>query len=73
MDTACVHRIFDELRRQIEQSAVVLDDGMGEVKITVSIGISTQLGDSLDHMLKQADFHLYEAKENGRNMIVSDL
>jgi diguanylate cyclase (GGDEF)-like protein len=69
MDTASVHRIFDELRRQIEQSAVVLDDGMGEVKITVSIGISTQLGDSLDHMLKQADFHLYEAKESGRNRL----
>ncbi|TFG37295.1 MAG: response regulator [Desulfobacterales bacterium] len=73
MDTACVHRIFDELRRKIEQSVVVLDDGMGEVKITVSIGIATHLGNSLDHMLKKADFHLYEAKESGRNRIISDL
>ncbi|MBU0964739.1 MAG: diguanylate cyclase [Proteobacteria bacterium] len=73
MDTTSVHRIFDELRRQIEQSVVVLDDGMGEVKITVSIGIATHLGNSLDHMLKKSDFHLYEAKEGGRNMIVSDL
>lgn len=73
MDTASVHRIFDELRRKIEQSVVVLDDGMGEVSITVSIGIATRLGDSLDHMLKKADFYLYEAKEGGRNMLVSDL
>ncbi|MCJ7601051.1 MAG: diguanylate cyclase [Desulfobulbaceae bacterium] len=73
MNTASVHKIFDELRRKIEQSAVVLDDRMGEVKITVSIGIAAQLGDSLDHMFKQADFHLYEAKESGRNIIVSDL
>jgi len=73
MDTAFVHRIFDELRRKIEDSVVVLDEGLGEVKITVSIGIATHLGNSLDHMLKKADFHLYEAKEGGRNMIVSDL
>jgi len=73
MDTASVHKIFDELRRKIEQSVVVLDDGMGEVSITVSLGIATRLGDSLDHMLKKADFHLYEAKEGGRNMLVSDL
>jgi diguanylate cyclase (GGDEF)-like protein len=73
MDTASVHRIFEELRCKIEQSVVVLDDGLGEVSITVSIGIATQLGDSLDHMLKKADFHLYEAKEGGRNQIVSDL
>ncbi|MBU4261992.1 MAG: diguanylate cyclase [Proteobacteria bacterium] len=73
MDTASVHRIFDELRRQIERSVVVLEDGMGEVKITVSIGITTHLGNSLDQMLKKSDFLLYEAKEGGRNMIVSDL
>ncbi|MCK9296725.1 MAG: diguanylate cyclase [Desulfobulbaceae bacterium] len=73
MDTASVHRIFDELRRKIEQSVVVLDDGLGEVSITVSLGIATRLGDSLDHMLKKADFYLYEAKEGGRNMLVSDL
>jgi len=73
MDTASVHRIFDELRRKIEQSVVVLDEGLGEVSITVSIGIATRLGDSLDHMLKKADFYLYEAKEGGRNMLVSDL
>lgn len=73
METASVHRIFDELRRKIEDSLVVLEDGQGEVKITISIGIATQLGNSLDHMLKKADFHLYEAKENGRNRIASDL
>ncbi|MEW6518981.1 MAG: diguanylate cyclase [Thermodesulfobacteriota bacterium] len=73
MDTASVLRIFDELRRKIENSVVVLDEGLGEVKITVSIGITTKLGDSLDHMLKKADFHLYEAKEGGRNRIVADL
>jgi len=73
MDTASVHRIFDELRSKIEDSVVVLEDGQGEVKITISIGIATQLGNSLDHMLKKADFHLYEAKENGRNRIASDL
>ena len=42
-----------------------------EIKVTVSIGISTKLC-PLDEMIKNADNLLYEAKNTGRNKVVID-
>jgi diguanylate cyclase (GGDEF)-like protein len=70
MDIPAVYRIFEELRLEIEQSTVMTE--AGGIRITVSIGIATQGTDTLDSMVKKADFYLYEAKESGRNMIIAD-
>lgn len=44
----------------------------GDLKITVSIGVSTysrNISETLEKMLKQADIALYEAKAKGRNRV----
>jgi diguanylate cyclase len=40
------------------------------VRLSVSIGVTTDLQDSLDAMLNRADLALYRAKEAGRNRVV---
>jgi diguanylate cyclase (GGDEF)-like protein len=70
MDIPAVYRVFEELRLEIEQSTIMTE--AGGIRITVSIGIATQETDTLDSMVKKADFYLYEAKESGRNMIIAD-
>lgn len=73
MDAINACDIFDDLCRRIESSVITLDDILGEVKITVSIGVTGRLGESLDEMLKRADGLLYEAKAGGRNRVICDL
>lgn len=63
--------LFERLRQLIENSIFFLADG-NQIRITVSIGVCTQLSESLDMMLNQADEFLYEAKRRGRNRVVID-
>lgn len=72
MDIQAAGPIFDDIRRTIEKSAVPLEDGPGEIKITISGGVTGVLGDNLEQMVKKADSHLYRAKAAGRNRIVTD-
>ncbi len=64
--------LFKELCRQIENRPFLLPEG-GELKITVSMGVCTQVGEGLDSMLKKADELLYRAKHGGRNRVVIDV
>ncbi len=73
MDINEASRIFNELRTQIEQAIVVLPDTMEKVQVTISCGICTTHTDSLENMVKKADFSLYKAKEGGRNQVVADI
>ncbi len=68
MGTGNAGRIFEEIRKKVEESEIVSKEHY--IKITVSIGICCQLTDSLDDMVKYADQMLYKAKTSGRNRVV---
>ena len=62
-------KVAQNLRQKIEEYA------FGNVeKITCSFGVTTlQDQDSKESFIKRADILLYEAKESGRNCVVSDI
>jgi diguanylate cyclase (GGDEF)-like protein len=62
-------KVFETLRQTVEDSPVEIDDGK-KIKVTISIGVVTELADSLEDMLKKADSLLYEAKKTGRNKVI---
>jgi len=61
--------LAERVKKQIEQLVVHVDE---EIKVTASIGISSSdiLGDASE-ILEQADKALYQAKDQGRNRVVS--
>jgi diguanylate cyclase (GGDEF)-like protein len=67
MGTDNALKVFEELRKQIEDSGITLKTNT--IKITVSIGICHKTMDSLDDMVKYADGMLYKAKTGGRNQV----
>lgn len=60
--------IFEKLRKRIESQQVEYKNK--KTPITVSVGVSEKLGNSLEEMLNNADKLLYKAKKNGRNLVV---
>lgn len=64
-------RTADDLRHSLEQMRVHYDGRM--IQTTASAGVTEmKSGDSLDDMLKRADFLLYRAKAEGRNLVLAD-
>jgi len=59
---------FERFRERIANLKIVYLDST--LSITVSIGLSLEVGDNLDEILRHADNKLYQAKENGRNRVV---
>jgi len=68
-DHEAASTLFEELRQNIDENIIVLDDGQ-EVHFTASIGICCDPSLSFEAMLKVADDNLYTAKETGRNKII---
>ncbi|MFZ2404027.1 MAG: diguanylate cyclase [Methylobacter sp.] len=60
--------LFDEFRYALAMQ--VIEARGHSLAITVSIGVTTVLCDSLDAMIAQADDLLYSAKQAGRNCVV---
>ncbi|MCF6354181.1 MAG: diguanylate cyclase [Candidatus Polarisedimenticolaceae bacterium] len=60
--------LFTRFREAIADTPLVVGDVV--VPMTVSIGYSMELTDSLDHMISDADAALYDAKGGGRNRVV---
>ncbi len=70
---------FEEMRESISGSKIIInpapdspDSTPLELKLTVSIGVSTKLSTSLEATINYADENLYKAKESGRNRVVVD-
>ncbi|AZZ94440.1 diguanylate cyclase [Hahella sp. KA22] len=62
--------MLESFRRKVEQTAIpFLSD---HLRLTVSIGATDVLGDSLDNLIRRADVLLYESKDNGRNRLTTD-
>lgn len=61
----------DAIRRGIETLDIPLPDVQQPIHVTVSIG-AVQGTDDFDALIQSADTCLYQAKENGRNQVVSN-
>lgn len=61
---------LEMLVEAIREMCVEYDDKA--IKITISIGVATGNGDSVDKVLCTADDRLYHAKKEGRDRVVSD-
>jgi len=64
--------IFNDLRKMIEKKSIHLDSNE-EISVTISIGICSELKDSLDEMINIADKKMYEAKVAGKNKLCTDI
>lgn len=67
MDASQALLLFEELRASFAATPVVFGDA--KVSCTVSIGLCSQPGLSLDEMLREADRMLYRSKSAGRNRV----
>jgi len=62
--------LFNRIREAISDTPLQVEDTT--INITISIGVTFNLHDSLDNMISAADAALYAAKEGGRNRVVFD-
>lgn len=61
-------KLFEELRKTVKSSPV--DFGGAKISYTISTGLSDQLGETIDDLVKGADIALYKAKNNNRDQVV---
>jgi diguanylate cyclase (GGDEF)-like protein len=66
-DLSDLDEIFNKLREKVKSQEIGHDKG--SFNFTVSIGIETDLGNSLEEMIAGADLQLYHAKNAGRDQI----
>jgi two-component system cell cycle response regulator len=66
--------VAERLREQIEADGFKVENGESAIDVTVSVGVTSLRHDESEDakaLLKRADEALYEAKETGRNRVVS--
>lgn len=68
--TLIIDRV-DSIRKKIENMTILTKD-MNVIKITSSFGICFNTDLSLKERIDASDKFLYEAKESGRNKVISD-
>ena len=64
------YSVAERLRETLAETPVATP--VGEIRVTVSIGIATAIPDdrSIDALIRAADEAMYEAKAAGRNRVV---
>ncbi len=70
MDKEKAGILFERLRKLVEEKEIQIESE--KISVTISMGVTTQIADSLDETLNYADILLYQAKEEGRNRVVID-
>jgi diguanylate cyclase (GGDEF)-like protein len=60
----------ESIRRTLELSAIEVPGSDDEIRLTISIGLTTEPSASLEGLINAADTLLYQAKESGRNRLV---
>lgn len=67
---ASTKKVGERLRREVEK--LVIHNGKGDVRITVSVGIAEQNQDTptLESLIARVDQALYVAKHKGRNRVI---
>jgi diguanylate cyclase (GGDEF)-like protein len=60
--------VFERIRSNVAASKISL--GTDELSITVSIGVATVMGETLEETIIRADKLMYEAKAGGRNRVM---
>jgi len=61
--------LLEEFRKELETTIIISDKR--KIQCTISIGLTNGVFDQLDQLINCADELLYQAKQNGRNRIVS--
>jgi len=61
-------KLFEELRMAAKNNSV--EFGTTQISYTISVGLSDQLGETIDDLIKGADIALYKAKNNNRDQVV---
>jgi len=66
-----VSQIGERIREQIEETTFGGGEGIPELRVTVSIGVTSfpENGKSEDEILSTADTALYRAKGSGKNTV----
>ncbi|CAO3422040.1 PleD family two-component system response regulator [Azospirillum doebereinerae] len=66
--------VAERLRLRIADTPFTVSTDVGEITVTVSIGISVggRLGDTAEGLIRRSDEALYEAKRSGRNCVIAD-
>jgi diguanylate cyclase (GGDEF)-like protein len=67
---AQAYTLMDQFRIKFEDEGVYVGDEF--LQATVSVGVTSVLGNTLDEMINTADELLYRAKEVGRNFVIGD-
>ena len=60
---------MERIRQYIEAMPIPLNENES-INLTISIGVTTTLFDTMDQMINHADQALYTAKQSGRNQVV---
>ena len=73
-DTAAAAMVAERLRKRIEELSILIDPNGMTIKATVSIGcaeITNDKNETAESLIERADKALYEAKQQGRNRVVT--